>query len=361
MRSFARIVSDFEALYWTDQILAVLIITISVLFAFAILFAFVVVGLRLKNKRVRSRWVRLELQWEECVLDVLADASQMSELQARVATRDRTRFIDFLMRFVRQLRGGERATLREIAVPYLSVTAEQLISPVPEKRARAVLILSGLGGVEYEDVLLKALDDESPLVAMVAARALANSEHVQYAGHILARIDRFERWSPRHLAAMFAAIGENAAPSLRTTLSDPKASDRARVVAAESLLLLRDFGAAAAARNIAQGWAPPDVLVAVLRLLAAVGSDIDAPVIRRSLSSKHPAVRGAAMLALGALGDEGDIAVLARSMTDKNPWVALNAAAALRDVGADEQLRTISASDGPGAQAARELLERSRV
>lgn len=354
-------VASFEALYWTDKILALLIAGISVLFAFAVMFALLVVGLRLKNKRVRARWIRLESQWEERVLDVLADTTQMSELQTHVAPHDQEQFIDFLMRFVRQLRGEERATLRAIALPYLSIAAEQLDSPVAEKRARAVLILSGLGGVEYEDALLRALDDGSPLVAMVAARALANSERVQYAGHILARIDRFERWSPRHLAAMFAAIGENAAPSLRATLADQGASERARVVAAESLLLLRDFGAAEVARTIAQEWAPPDVLVAILRLLTAVGSGADAPVIRKSMASTLPAVRGAAMIALGALGDEGDIEILARSLGDPNPWVALNAAAALREVGAEDRLRIISTSSGRGALAARELLERARV
>jgi HEAT repeat protein len=348
-------------MYWTDQILATLIVVTGLLFVFAIIFAFVVIGLRLKNKRVRSRWIRLETQWEDRVLDVLADTTSMSELTSHVDSRDELRFIDFLMRFVRQLRGAERATLRVIALPYLPAAAELLSSPVAEKRARAVLILSGLGGTEYESALLKALDDESPLVAMVAARALSNSEHVQYAGHILARSDRFERWSPRHLAAMFAAIGENAAPSLRATLADASASERARVVAAESLLQLRDIGAAAAAREIAQGWTPPNVLVAVLRLLAEVGSDIDAPVIRRSLASTHPAVRGAAMVALGSLGDETDIEVLARSLGDASPWVALNAAAALRAVGAVERLQSISQSSGRGAQAARELLERARA
>jgi hypothetical protein len=355
-----NLLREYDTLYWTDKILAIVIGSVLILLAMAAFSALVVVLLRLKNSRVAQRWNRLEALWEERLLDVLAGDLACDELRARVDPNDEARFVDFLHRFARQLRGAERETLAALAARYLPSVADQVQSPNAERRARAILVLSTLGGASYEDVLLRALDDESSLVSMVAARALASAEFVHHARRILERIDRFERWSPRHLAAMFAAIGQDAAQPLRVTLADPAATDRARVVAAESLLLLRDFESAGAARAIIAGWASPEVLIAALRLLAAVGSDADAPEVRRVARSAHSAVRSAAIATLGMLGDASDIPLIERTLSDESPWVALNAASAMREVGASDRLEEIVMMDLPGAHAARELLERPR-
>ena len=357
MNRLKRIVDAFDALYWSDQFLVILILFISAMLLIALVFAVFVVAVRIRTERARARWVDLETEWESRLLDVLAESDGAQDFVVPAGAENR--FVSFLSRYARQLRGGERVTLRALAQPYLSHMERELRSKAPERRAHAVLTLSDLGGSEHEAALVGRLDDESSLVAMVAARSLANSDRADYAAAILARIDRFERWNPRHLAAMFAAMGPKAAPSLRDTLADPRASERGRVVAAEALLLLRDFGAVHAAHDIADGWATPNVLIAALRLLTAVGSDADAPVARRCVTSAHAPVRGAAILAIGALGDASDIPLIEITLQDEVPWVALNAAAALREIGAEERLKAIASTDTAGGHAARELMERT--
>ena len=93
----------------------------------------------------------------------------------------------------------------------------------------------------HADTVVAALDDRSPLVAMIAARALAKKETPQYAGAVLARLHRFTSWRPSFLASMLSSMGPEIAPILRSTLGNPAIDTQVRAIATMALRELHDL------------------------------------------------------------------------------------------------------------------------
>lgn len=213
--------------YLREPALTLLIIGIVVFTAAALILALAAVLLRLGNDRKARRWGRLEAAWEPACLDVVVGQEPLERMWALVAPRDRRYFLNFLLRFAKRVSGPERRIVDELAEPYLDLVVPQLRYRTPERRARAVQTLSKLGRRRYANRLLQALDDPSPLVAMVAARALARRESPDFAGAILQRLHRFDQWRPSFLASMLAAMGPAVAPTLRLALADEQLTARA--------------------------------------------------------------------------------------------------------------------------------------
>jgi hypothetical protein len=78
-----------------------------------------------------------------------------------------------------------------------------------------------LGLPRYASTVVAALDDPSPLVAMVAARSLAQEESTEYAHAVLKRLHRFGGWNRRFLASMLASMGPRVADTLREGCGTP--------------------------------------------------------------------------------------------------------------------------------------------
>ena len=78
--------------------------------------------------------------------------------------------------------------IQQFAAPLMGVMTHDLEARRPEKRARAVQIVSCLGGDDYEETVARSLDDPSTLVSLVAARALAQPNRVRWIGAILDRL-----------------------------------------------------------------------------------------------------------------------------------------------------------------------------
>ncbi len=328
----------------------------AVLVAAALLLATTTLLLRLRNDRVAARWARLEAAWTPLMVEVLAGDRAPRELAAAVAPADQLLFVDFLVRFARRLRGAELEIVVGLGRPALPHVARRLASRSAERRARAVQTLSLLGAGAYGPDLVRALDDPSALVALVAARALAGRRDPAYAAPILAHLPRFAHWSPRYVASMLAALGPEAAPALRTMLADPGQPARIRAVTADALRLLRDLPAAEPAAAALTATTDRDVLAACLRLLAALGRAEHLEPVRPLLGSRDDVVRGAAILAVAQLGGAGEAAALRRAVEDPSPWVAMEAARGLRRIGATAMLAELAASGRPQAVVARQVL-----
>lgn len=350
------IVRRLWALYLARPGLVVLGAGVLVLFAVAGGLALAAVLLRARNERRRRRWERLERRWEEPVLAVVAGVARPGSFWRLVARTDRLDCVNFLLRFTRRLAGAERRIIEDLAAPYLDLVAARLGHREPERRARAVQTLSLLGRRRYARALVRALDDPSPLVAMVAARALARRESPDFAAAILDRLHRFETWRPSFLASMLASVGPALAPALMAALADRDRNPRARCVAADALRELHDPAAADVAARVLDDARDRDLQAAVLALLADVGRDEHLPVIRRYLASPEAIVRARAASALGHIGAPEDTESLAGALNDPSPWVALRAAEALRESGAEDALARIVAAGGPRAELAGAVL-----
>lgn len=348
--------SRLWAFYRGESDLALLILGNVIFGTAAGLLALTAVLLRWSNDRKARHWARLEAAWESVTLDVVIGLAPAEAAWSVVAPRDRLYFVNYLLRFAKRVSGVERRIVDELAAPYLDLIVPQLKRRTSEHRARAIQTLSRLGSRRYSATILTALDDPSPLVAMVAARALAHGDNAGYASEILQRMHRFDRWRPSFLASMLAAMGPAVAPTLRQALGDPGFDPRVRAVAADALRELNDFAAADTAALALDGPVGPDLAAAMLNLLARFGRAEHLPAIRRHALSAEPIVRARAILALGHVGAPEDLPFLVGAFHDDSPWVALRAAEALVEARALDALASLARLDHPRAPLAQALL-----
>ena len=130
--------------------------------------------------------------------------------------------------------------VQRFAAPLLDVTTPDLEARRPETRARALQIVSCLGGSAYEPAIVAFLDDPSSLVSVVAARALCQPNRAQWIERCWIDWAGTESWSPALTASMLANVGTGAAPAMREYLGDDRRPAFARAAVARSLTLLKD-------------------------------------------------------------------------------------------------------------------------
>lgn len=326
----------------------------------AMAFMITAVFLRVRNDRRNARDERLEKEWQPVLLEVLSERRDPNELLKLVGRRDVFLFTNFLYRVGRQVRGADLETIRTLAKPYL-VAAERLTQGDAETRARKIQILGLLGFKSHASQIIAALDDRSPLVAMVAARTLVRREHPEYVGYVLAKLERFRDWSQELLSSLLAGLGPDAAPALREVLVDSSRPESVRAVCAIALGTLNDAGSAEAATRVLQerGVANEEestLRAAVLTLLGRVGNEDHTASVRSLLAHDNEEVRAAAYTALGLVSRTGQMNDLVDALDDSSGHVAIAAARGLRRGGQINLLRELAASDHPRAELIQQVL-----
>lgn len=337
--------------------LGILVLSIVALVALAFVFAGYTVLLRVRTDRRERHWQALTAQWEGPLLCAVADPEESAAMHALVAPDQGLHFVRFVLEYTRRVRGPERQVLRTLALPYLEPIARRLDSPFVEIRTRAAQTLGTLGLPRYAPDVIEALDDPSPLVAMVAAWSLCLEANPEYAPAVLRHIRRFDDWSRGFVASLLASLGSGAAPVLRTALRSPGEPPWVRAATADALQTLDDFDAGDAAAEVAARENDPELVAAALRLLAAVGRPEHAAIIRERCASPDFTLRASAIAALGVLGDADDQARLLGAMADPSPWVAIQAARGLAAGGGRLLLQDLRDSDHPRARLAAQVLE----
>jgi hypothetical protein len=333
---------------------AILILTVAML-SMNVALAASILGIRVRARRADSRRRDVVRRWQPRIHDLLAGDADPDTLRLQARRIERCDLLDLAAGYARRVGGVELRRLRDFARPLLPHLGPRLSCRRPEERASAVQTFGLLGG--SPEVLLDALDDPSPLVAMVAASALSASGEAGVAAAVVARLDRFELWSPGYLSAMLADGGAPAAGALRAALAHEGSSGFTRSVAADALRLLRDPASAPIAVRALEQAPDRETAAACLRLLESMGTAADAPTVRRFLGDPDFVLRARAAAALGALeAGDGDVAALDEAIDDESPWVALHAAEALWRAGRHDVLRAAAGSLRPGAAAAREVL-----
>jgi HEAT repeat protein len=341
-----------------DIALWIIVALVAAVFVASLVFAAYALLLRYGHDRRQQRWKLLTQRWEPALLQALVEPDErvVEDLHALVDPANRLRFVRFVLQYARRVKRAESNVLKELASPYLEPLRERTRSRHAEIRSRAVQTLGALGLPRYADEVLAALDDPSPVVAMVAARSLCDHGDVSHAKAVIGVLQRFEVWNRSFLASMLASIGVPGLEILRETLSDGSRSPWVRAVAADALASLRDIEAGEIASRVVELEEDRELVVAALRLLGVVGDPEGAAVVRPRTMSPDFVVRCYAYTALGSLGSREDEHMFLDGIEDESPWVALHAARALRSAGGDSRLRTLGASDHPGAELARQVL-----
>ena len=339
-----------------EPTLLALIFVVVALSLVTLAFSAYAVLLRMQNERRDARRAALAERWQSALLDAIADPTRIAHVHRLVEVNRRLHFVGFVLQFARRMRGAEANVLRSIVRPYMGLIVERLESGRVEVRARAVQTLGTLGLPEHEDLVVAALGDPSPLVAMVAARALAKEEEPRYASAVLAKVHRFSEWNRLYLASMLAAMGPEVSPGLREGLADRAAEPWTRSVMAEALRLQTDFEAGDVAAGVVADTENGDLTVDALRLLSEVGRPAHLPVVRSKAQSADPAVRAQALRALGRLGGPEDLPILVEALDDDFTWAALYAARGVRETGGRELLLQAAGSDDRRGRLAAQVL-----
>lgn len=333
-----------------------LIFAIILIFLSTLVLGAYAVFLRYANHLKGIKWRRLESKWQPVLLDILSGSQENEAIWHLVDEEERLYFVDFLQRFAQRLRGEQRRTLSDLARPFLKSVIRHLETGDAERRARAIQTLSLLGLPYYDSHIIEALDDPSPLVAMIAGRYLMRREHPEYAEHVLRHLHRFTTWSRNLLASMMASVGPGATPALRDTLTDVGRPSWVRTVVADALLQLNDFEAADRAAHILESETDRELLAACLRLLSTVGRPDHVSVVRKLCDSPDFVVRAHAFRAIGRLAPLKEAKLLRGAFEDPSSWVAIQAAEGLKEGGGLDLLRDIATSDHPRANLARQVL-----
>ncbi len=339
-----------------DPVFDLLMATVGVLVALSIVFAAMTVRLRVLNDRKSERWTRLESAWEPLILDALTAPDSAQELHEAVAEGDRILFLSFLLRYHRRVDGEEREVISDLARPYLPLLLPKLSDRSAETRGRAVQTLAELGLPEYFDALMHALDDDSLVVEMIAARSICRRGVVEGLPEVLARLTHFSLWSRQFLTSMLVMSGPDAAPLLGEVVRDRARTVRERVVCLDALRELNDLSAIELASWILSDEGDAELFSSALRCMEALGFESHAPLVRPHVQAVDAVVRAAAVSALGALGSEVDRSLLLACMEDESSWVALGAARGLSALGGRDALVRIAAGDDNGATLARQVL-----
>lgn len=359
-----------------DQAFFVLLVLIVLLVLAAVAFAVFTVALRYRNTQRERRWIRLEEKWESVLLDVLAGDAPPETLLDRVRGEDRRYFVDFLLRYARHLKGQELETVRTLAAPYLDLSLTEVETPNPGRRAWAIQTLATLGPRRYRSTLVEALDDPSPVVAMVAARSMTEERGPDSAREILGRLHRYVLWSRSFLAEMLSSLGADVAPDLAAVYRDPDERPGVRAICGEALMQIGLPGSADMAVDVLESTDleavaeeaedtaevthfgdERELVITSLRILEELGRPEHLPLVRELTESMDPVLRSLAVSVLGRAGepDEDGPRVIS-ALHDPSPWVALHAARSLRELGLTGELERLAHSDSVRADLAREVL-----
>ncbi len=339
-----------------DKILLLLIGSIALVFLLAMVFSVAAVALRMNNNAQAVKWKKLEEKWETGIIELIAGGRDYERLWRHIGKNEELYFVDFLLRFARRLQGAERYVLSDLARPYLPLVAASVKQGNTECRASAVQALTILGLPAYAENVIEALNDPKPLVAMIAARALAREQYVEHAQKIIDNLARFGTWTTGFLASMLSSLGPSAAPILRKSFADPGLSSPVCTVLAESLRELHDVQAGDLAAQRVAREDDREVLTACLRLLSEVGHPQHCEVIRPLVASPDFVVRAHAITALAALGSVDDAPTLREAFWDSSPWVALRAAKGLLELGKAAILIELAGVPESRALLARQVL-----
>lgn len=353
----------------TDLTLQLAIAAVLVLTGFTLSFMGYAFVLHLRSLRLERRRQTLEDRWQGRLLDAATgDSAPAPDRDAprpevqEVDEEDRVLFLELVTKYARALEGPERQNIERVGRPYLDALDPLMEDPHAYRRAYALDILGELGYEEGRTPIARGLGDESGLVAMVAARALARHGDPSHVPLLLSRLEAFESWSANYLSSLLVSFGPAASPFLRELATDPAAKPRFRSIAFQSLRELHDIESVEPAARLLPREDDPEVQAEIIRLIGALGGPDQLPGIRPFATSSAAHVRALALRAISNLSDRrtSDVEMVSAGLDDPSPWVALQAAHGLLALGRSEELEDLAHSTSPRAPLAAEVLEAAR-
>lgn len=336
----------------------VLLITlyIGVLICIAIVLVLITIRLHRKNQRTAQKWSEMEQRWQPLLLRAISGEAWPEEIQENIYPGEGFYFIDYLMRYAEKLSGDSRKQATILAAPYLPQLIKRMKKGDAEQRARAILTLSILAPEEHQSRMVEALEDPSPLVATMAARALAENGAIEYLKPILEKMPRFRSWSQNYLVSMLVALGKAQPEHLREALVLSHQPNWVKTVIIKALTEINDWNTLPLAVQFLQEDAHREVQAAALQFLARIGHHGLLDLIRKKCHHEDFVIRLNAVKALANLGSGEDRELMLQLLHDPSQWIAYQAALALKSTHNLQDLLTIALSGHPRSELAKEVL-----
>ena len=302
----------------------VLVISTTAMLAVAIGFLVAASVLRRANNRKAGHWGMLERNWGAAV-ESIAHGSSAETLHAIVRPAEQLVLLDFLYKStVNEACPDRRRLNAALARPYLPALAARIRDGDVWQRARAIRTLAELGGGEHGGLIVAALDDPAPHVALTAARTYARLG-LGPIEPLLDRMERYQRWDRRLLRLTLASLGREAAPALHARFADAQLAPKTRAVLADALADLQYADANDTAVEALGLETDVDLRAAALRLIRTPVSSRHRVMVRALCESDDAVLRAQAVACLARIAGPEDFGELTRALADHSPWVVLNA------------------------------------
>jgi hypothetical protein len=309
--------------------LVTVILSTVAMFVVAIGFLIAASALRRANNRKAARWARLEANWGTTIECIAQGVATAAELDARIPAADRVVFLDYVYKSIsREPRPARRRLLRRLAAPHVHMIAERIRTGDVWQRARAIRTVAELKNGDVDGLIVEAMNDPAPHVALTAARTYARLR-LGPIGTVLDHVERYRDWDRRLLRLTLASFGVAAAPALHQRFADARVPSRIRAVCADALAEMDYDPVNDTALTVLRSEADVDLRASALRAIGGPVADRHRLLVRSLCDAEDQVVRAQAVACLARIGDAADMAELERALADLSPWVVLNAARGL--------------------------------
>lgn len=336
------------ALQWTIDFSQIILAVYALAGAVTVLSLLLVLSVNLMRRSARLREVRLKV-FRAAWSSILENDGPAGALPA-VSPEELGTFITMWNRAYEASYRFTDETLANGAREHLQCVARRLqmerhaIALLRKRdiamRLLAVEILGYLESVPAIPILRGFVDSPSAVISFAAARSLLQMKQ-GFADRFVLLMTQRQDWSP----AKLQAVVQEEAASLACPIADMVRTSPPSI-ARDLVQYLRFFDRSIAMpvlRHVLQNVIDPGELAGALKVLAAIGTEADAPLAAGLASNADWRVRVQVANALGALRDASQIPVLTSLIDDTHWWVRYRAAQALASVSKEDEarLRTI--------------------
>lgn len=313
----------------------------------------------------RNRLNRLRIdsyqRWEDQIVDLLFGAGDMAPFEG-LSSEEKRLFIPFLVRVLGTMEGTEGGRVRALyeKLELAQSLGRRLRSRRPNVRALAALEVGTFQREAHYPRLVSLLRDPVPHVAHGAARGLAGSGRLDYAGPVLDWVLGQEVFQQERLLWILEGFGLEILPWFEARLAALPRDPRECLVYAHLATSIRHvqdpsiLQAMLAIEDV-------DVQAVALKALGALGLPDALPSVLPFAGSESWVLRGQAAKAIGTLAGPSGIPRLLDLLCDPAFEVRRNAAYALAHMGpaGAEALEWVAGD--PGADAFARDLAKERL
>ncbi|HYM81000.1 MAG TPA: HEAT repeat domain-containing protein [Candidatus Limnocylindria bacterium] len=307
----------------------------------------------------RHRWQRLVLEYLSAPTEDLRMPAA-NQLREAVRASERHDFAGFVLGYLRNLRGTEADSLRELlrSLGLLDLARRELKARNPWRRASAAQLLDAMRAPESVPDLVRAVQDRSVLVSFLSASALVRIGGEEACAAVAEALTRRSDWNPSQIKEILLGGGPHLTDRLVSLLDRCDPNEEKTKLLVELLGILRYGPAAETLLVLLRRGCPEELRVSILRALGRLGYAPAGEVVRAAAVDPSWVVRSQAVLALGRIGDASCVPVLEAALADDQYWVRFNAALALRSLGEAGRLvlARVSGEAHAAAIVAREVL-----